>query len=218
VSFFTALRWWWALPSAEKIALGISDNKVVESSFRIFVLWCGIRRLPSSFFDMLPRRKDGVKSFGAGSGNKRLLLLCDARARLFFLAGLGGEGEEGDSSVAAVYWRWWREFAKTAVAATVPKRRRLPAAAILDQELGLAALKHKILEHIILFRRIFSSLVMASSTRSAPSGHVPGGGRGGHVWRLFFIGGQQLLDRFSVICCRVLYAKPKVYGCIFFFL
>jgi hypothetical protein len=70
VIFFYAWRWWPALTSAERNTLGISDNKVVVSSFRVLVQWHGTGRSPSSFLAMLSRWKDSVKSSDAGSGNK----------------------------------------------------------------------------------------------------------------------------------------------------
>jgi hypothetical protein len=103
---------------------------------------------------------------------------------------------------------WWREFVKTASATAIPKRRHLSAAAILGQAVGLAELKHKTLERFILNGRTYFSLVMASSARTTPSGHVTGSDRGGHVQRLFFFS-EQVFDRFFVIYCRVFYAKKN---------
>jgi hypothetical protein len=144
---------------------------------------------------------------------------CGLSALLVLSAGHGGEGEEIRAAMMSAAARYAWVPSESAVPAAVPKRRRGVASAILGQKDGPAELEISFSGmFFLLCWRIFSHLSAAANAGASPSGLVPGGTTGAHVWRSKFDDGYARLDCVSAIFFRVFTANFRYFVVFFLFL
>jgi hypothetical protein len=198
---------------AGRLRAGIFVNKAGCSSYADLVVWHATRRSFPSSSSVLPWRKAQEEISGAGSVNKcRFFLVRDLDAVMIPLAGHGGEGGRQTVQMVSRSGGCW------GCSSLHPGVHHMAVTFCChDSWLKRQPLQTPMASIQPPRRRPFEEFLPAFKALAAPSGCVPGAGKGGRRWNSCYGGEEEGPNCFSCNLCRVFSVKFEDCFVLFFF-